>query len=184
MLWFKPTNAAGDCVAELCLLANPKVNHGNGRYSFVDIFFPSSSCSIILELKNASLEGIWRGQGNSEDPNSKDLANLREVLKKEEKEKLLKRKVQYRKENEWVTTTIDQLEKTASQQLTKYIGIMKNGSAVVDKAGISDGRVVCSPGRCKLIGYVVICVGGTRVLVSHVTTQDVENRFTIKGSII
>ncbi|PVG00405.1 DUF1703-domain-containing protein [Serendipita vermifera] len=174
-LWFDPTNKSTDCIAELCLVANPNLKRGQGRYNFVDIYFPSSSKPIILELKNASLEGISQGQGDSNDVSDNDLVQLRETLKKETTEELLRRNVKYRKNNAWVTTTIENLKNDAYIQVNRYMGIMKNGLASPATAGVEDWHVKPSTeGAGALNGYAVICVGGTRVLAWHVKKESVK----------
>lgn len=186
MLWFKPTNTTEDCLAELHMVANHKAKPRNGRYNYGDIFFPSSPCSVILELKNASLEGIWRGSQGTDypgTPTDEDLEKLREILKVEEEQKLLKRNVQYWKDGVWVKTTVDNLKTEGSQQVTRYMNILEHRSFGASTPGVFDRRVACSPGQCQIIGYVVVCIGGTRVLASHVKTETVQSHFSVEGPI-
>jgi hypothetical protein len=92
--WFKPGSRA--CLAELCLLANPHIQSGHGRFAFADIFFPDSSHPVLLELKNASLEGLWRGRTGKEQKSDAELEALREELKTAKEEDLLNLKVAHR----------------------------------------------------------------------------------------
>jgi hypothetical protein len=184
VLWFEPTNVTSECISELRLVADPRAAYGNGRFYFVDIFFPSSIYLIILELKNASLEEIWQAQQDSS--NEESLEELRNKIKTEGEQQLLERKVQYREgDAERKIKTINDLKTEASQQVTKYMDVMKAGPGGHDATGIYERRVNCRLGQCTLFGYAVICVGGTRVLAWPVKRQPVPYEcISLRNSII
>jgi hypothetical protein len=174
--WLDPSNNS-NCIAELCLIADATADYGHGRYKFADIYFSSSDSPVIFELKNASLDGIWRGEKGLKTPAGNDLAQLRETLEEEIPDQLLKRKVCYwnSKDGSWAEKTIESLKIEATQQVTSYMNIMKRGQGSATRAGVYDSRVTFSTGECQLHGYVVICVGGTRVLAWHVKTEAVPH---------
>jgi hypothetical protein len=165
-LWSKPGSHA--CLAELCLLANSSVKSGHGRFAFADIFFTDPSHPVLLELKNASLEGLWRGRTGKEQESDAELEALREELKTAKDEDLLNLDVAYRHLEggtwEWAKKTIRQLKEEAFKQVTRYIDTLKKTPDEGAREGVYDSRIMSVVGRCSLTGYVVICVGGTRVL--------------------
>jgi hypothetical protein len=182
-LWFKPGSRA--CLAELCLLDNPDVKSGYGRFAFADIFFPDPSHPVLLELKNANLEGLWRGRTGKEQRSDAELELLRGKLKTAKEEDLLDLKVAYRQLRggtwEWAEKTIRQLKEEAFKQVTRYVDTLKKTPNKQTKEGVSDNRILSADGSCSLTGYVVICVGGTRVLGWKVKAEDV--RCTFVGSV-
>jgi hypothetical protein len=178
-LWFKSGSCA--CLAELCLLANPLAQYGHGRFAFADIFFPDSSHPVLLELKNASLEGLWRGRTEQEPNSDAELERLREKLKTAKEEDLLKLKVAYRQLEGgtwgWAEKTIRQLKEEAFQQVKRYIDTLKETPNKQTEKGLCDSRILSAAGRCTLTGYVLICVGGARVLGWKVTAEEVPCTF-------
>jgi hypothetical protein len=177
-LWFKPGTRA--CLAELCLLANSASKYGHGRFAFADIFFPDSTHPVLLELKNASLEGLHRARTRRE-PQSEELERLRKGLKTATAENLLNLKVAFRQYEggtwEWTEKTIGQLKEDAFNQVTRYIDILKRTPNEQTEEGVCDSRILRAAGKCLLTGYVVICVGGTRVLGWKVKAEDVHCTF-------
>jgi hypothetical protein len=180
-LWCDPINKGSTCIPKLCLVANPKVASGQGRYRFADIYFPSSSFPTVLKLKNASLEGLWRSQGDLDTSPDASLVLLRERLKTEAPEQLLKWKLKCWKDGKWVETTIDTLKKEAFEQIEEYMDIMKRGGASAHRPGVQDSCVTSTSDQCLLTGYAVICIGGTRVLAWLVRTETIAHRYLAEG---
>jgi hypothetical protein len=180
-LWYDPINKDSTCIPKLCLVANPKVASGQGRYRFADIYFPSSSFPTVLKLKNASLEGLWRSQGDSDTSPDASLVLLRERLKTEAPEQLLHWRVKYWKDGKWTETTIDTLKKEAFEQVEEYMDIMKHGGASANRSGVQDSRVTSILDQCLLTGYAAICIGGTRVLAWLVRKETIAHCYLAKG---
>ena len=60
--------------------------------------------------------------------------------------------------------TIAQLKLGATPQVNSYLETMKCGPAGPRSNGVGDSRLKCQQGKTKLIGYVVIGLGGARAL--------------------
>jgi len=182
MLWSGPERHG--CISELRLLTNSNDQRGTGRHEFVDIFIPGSSQCPLLELKNASLNELWRGQNGKEfaSDTESDPEKLRNSLREESVDALLKRGVAYSQRKgtdwEWVETTINDLKQEASDQVGCYINTVQKTQANRADEGACDPRVLCDPGTCEVIGYVAICVGGTRVLAWKVMAGNAKCEFT------
>jgi hypothetical protein len=169
--WSSP---AGKCLPELSLLVDPSAPQGKGRYEFLDLFFPVSSSSPCIGLKTIPLDALWRGQNGAEELRSDvPLEGLRKELQQETEEQLLERKVSYRNKE----SSVKDVKTEAIEQITRYLNVMKEGVARADLPGVYDHRVQQNEGECKLFGYAVILLGGTRALGWHVATK--ETKFTL-----
>lgn len=175
--WFRPNEH--HCVAEMCLLADPKAKYGDGRYRFVDIFIPGSPHVPCLELKSASLVGLWRGEGGQDDGRADQLQQLQEKLNGEAEAELLRRKVKYRGDggNGWYEKTINEMKESGFQQIKGYLDIIKRGKTDGQHPGVLDSRICCGQGSSDLHGYLVICIGATRVLAWQVSDQQSDYLF-------
>jgi len=169
LCWFMD----GRCVAEMCLLADPSKQWGDGRFGFVDVFIASSAHAPlvrmpVIELKNVSLRGVWMGttEGPDDEPQYKDLLTLHSVLKTESEEQLLKRRYVYWQKGSgtWQSQTIEDLKYQAFDQVRRYLRLIKNGRAVESASGLLDDRIRCKNGKTRLDGYVLLCIGNARVL--------------------
>jgi len=168
------SNPAGKCLPELSLLVDPCAAHGEGRSGFLDLFLPDWSSAPCIELKNIPLETLWRGENKHKELYSDvPLERLREELKEETEEQLLERKVFYGKKE----CSVKDVKTEAFEQITGYLNVMKNGVARADLPGVYDHRVQQTEEECKLVGYVVILLGGTRALGWRVATE--QTKFTL-----
>jgi hypothetical protein len=181
-LWYETDK--NRCITELCLLADPKAKSGNGRYNFADMLIlssdPTVECIPCLELKNASLDAIWRGRRN-DDGKTEDLEDLRREIRMMNEDELLCLKVRYRQQGNpwtWHETTINSIKNAGIKQVTRYVELIRCGDGKGLHAGIGDSRVRCGQGQSKLFGYVVIVIGGTRVLAWKVIDADSAYMFT------
>jgi hypothetical protein len=60
--------------------------------------------------------------------------------------------------------SVKDVKTKAFGQITSHLNVMKNGVAGADLPGVYDHRVQQNEEECKLVGYVVILLGGTRAL--------------------
>ncbi|KDQ07033.1 hypothetical protein BOTBODRAFT_60289 [Botryobasidium botryosum FD-172 SS1] len=164
--WF-----TSSCLSGLCLVADSTKQKDSGRFGFVDLFVYSSQadCShTVVELKSVTLVGLAKGAMNNGDcsPSAKELELLREALRSESEVELMEREFfWYEKETEkWRLSSMKTLKVTATQQLEKYLGVLRLGLATEHTSGILDHRVRCEKGSDSLVGHLVMCVGGTRLL--------------------
>jgi hypothetical protein len=148
--------------SELRLLVNPSVKTGKGRYGFLDIIIPGSPFSSCIELKNATLQGLWMGEGRAPLSSNLPLQILQQKLQSETIDQLLERKVKYYDHGTLHETSIKAMKEAALSQVNGYLDVTKKGKATSKYAGVDDPRMEAS--SHNLIGYVVICVGATRVL--------------------
>jgi hypothetical protein len=164
-------------LSELCLIMNPSAKVGEGHYGFVDIFIPGSLYSSCVELKNATLEGLWKGENRGELNSDGPLRQLREKLRKETEDQLLARKVKYRRDGRSYETSVQDMKDAAFRQINSYLAVMKKGRVGFGHAGVSDIRIRRHNGKHPLVGYVVICLGGTRVLAWQANVEEAACSF-------
>jgi hypothetical protein len=186
LCWF----GDGRCVPEMCLVADPAKQWGHGRFGFVDILIASlpqapSVRMPVIELKSVNLRSLWKGPrlntvGEPDEPSHEELLALRNKLKNESEEQLLKRKYAYWSEElrSWRVELIEELKGKAFMQVTRYLGLIQRGEAEGSTAGILDDRVRCINGKGRLDGYVLLCIGDTRVLGWHTGTE--QTRFVLE----
>ena len=166
-------DASHACISEL------KLNDA-GRPRFADIFIPSQdsdSPAYCLELKHASLIALWRGMHNDLDGDWSKLEEFRRQLNDMSLEKLLGLKVVYREAGSMrlVETSINDMKNSGITQLTHYLELIQTG----DK-GVDDYRIDCLPGGSELVGYVLVCIGTTRVIGWEVKKQRTKHWFKAK----
>lgn len=152
-------------------MADPNAPYGGGRFAFVDMFIPDEEEHMpetaSLELKNASLRDLWVGQYGPSEPTTREVDVFRAQLQKESVAQLLQRKVSYWRDGVRVTTTVEDMREEAHAQIIRYLNIIKQGASHSNFTGVSDRRVRCRAtdgSGSGLLGYIVICVGATRVL--------------------
>jgi len=177
-LWFEPGKPG--CIAELCLLADPKACYGAGRYKFADLFIPRSGVDAIaspcIELKNASLPALFQGMGNNSNGTPEQLEELRREISMLNEEDLLSLKVNYdQKYGDGMT--INEMKNLGFQQVKHYVDLIRQGKSNGLQQGVYDYRVRCKRGQSTLIGYVVICVGATKVLAWKVVDKECGHFF-------
>jgi len=173
-----------NCISELCLVVDPKRDVGEGRFGFVDLFLASlarsfASCIPVVELKNITLKGILRATGN-EDPTVDELSALRSELKEATRQNLLQRQFCYWDSNlgNYQKQSIQDLVDGAIEQVNKYLRVLEKGQInSCSKAGILHRRLRCENGADRLDGHVLVCIGGTRILVQKAGSMTTELSF-------
>jgi hypothetical protein len=157
-------------IGEVCLVMDGSKQIGSGRFGFVDIFVASNDGpGVLLELKDIRLAGLisgLRGKWVSKPPYvemeqfSEKLSNMDERLFdnlqymywSEEKKRVQ-------------STTVGQFRKDAFEQLQRYVQVMKMGCvAKFSDSGVFDNRVEISPGNSDLYSFVIMAIGGRKIL--------------------
>ncbi|KAG0074343.1 hypothetical protein BGZ92_003433, partial [Podila epicladia] len=170
-------------IPELRLVVDGSKETGKGRFGFVDIFIPrqataigSDQTCVVMELKNATLEGLWKG-ATSRKFDYKDLESLREALCSENESSLLSRKYVYwsQGDSEWTTVTLESIMEAGVKQLQQYMQIIALGKVrSYGTSGVLDSRVNIDNGLDDMQGYVLMAIGGVRVLVRRVDSIEAE----------
>ncbi|KAF9300698.1 hypothetical protein BGZ74_007593, partial [Mortierella antarctica] len=170
-------------IPELRLVVDGSKEPGEGRFGFVDIFIPrqataigSEQTCVVMELKNATLEGLWKG-ATSRKSDYKDLESLREALCSENESSLLSRKYAYWSQGDsgWTTVTLESIMEAGVKQLQRYMQTIALGKVRShDTSGVLDSRVNIDHGLDDLQGYVLMAIGGARVLVRPVDRIETE----------
>jgi hypothetical protein len=171
------------CFPELCLVVDPTKERGEGRFGFIDLFFltrntPCAPRLPVIELKAISLTGLWYGASvHRNEPSESDLRSLRDKLKKETEEEMMKRQYRYWDKvlRSWKTKSVQDLKNQATQQVACYLDVLSRGGARHSQAGVIDRRIGCGSGKATLVAYIVLCIGGTRVLAWE--TGEKETKF-------
>jgi len=180
--WFEE----GTCLPELCLVVNPAKTRGDGRFGFIDLFIASSpeshaSTVALIELKQVTLHGLCRAltANANEEPSSATMESLRKKLEKETENKLLQRTFCYwdKSVKKWCKSSILNFKQAAVGQVNNYLRVAKNGAVRGAHGGILDKRIICEKGEDCLVGYVVIGIGGTRVLTWEVGREQTQYSF-------
>jgi hypothetical protein len=136
------------CIPEVCLVVDPTKAYRSGRLGFVDLLFIPETDSFgspvpVVELKNATLSGIWRATQAS--PSDGELIILRDALKSESEEELLQRQYCYwnKESSRWHQQSIRDLKNKAMQQIQAYLLVLGQGMTNSATAGILDRRLCC-----------------------------------------
>ena len=93
-----------------------------------------------------------------------------------EEEELLRLNVKYDQTDK--RTTVGEMKADGFRQVKEYLHVVQNGMSK-GGAGVYDHRVECIEGTAKLLGYVVIAIGGQRVLAWKVVEQECERSFRV-----
>ncbi|KAF9369335.1 hypothetical protein CPC16_004587 [Podila verticillata] len=170
-------------IPELRLVVDGSKEPGKGRFGFVGIFIPrqataigSEQTCVVMELKNATLEGLWKG-ATSRKSDYKDLESLRETLCSEDESSLLSRKYAHWSQGDggWTTVTLEFIMEASVKQLQRYMQTIALGKVrSYDTSGVLDSRVNIDHGLDDLQGYVLMAIGGARVLVRPVERIETE----------
>jgi len=175
-------------IPELRLVVDGSKEPGDGRYEFVDIFIPAQTTAVgsdqmcvVMELKNATLEGLWKGADNRK-PGYKDLESLREALCGENESTLLSRKYTPWSQGDigWkrTTMTLKSIMEAGVEQLKRHMQTIALGKVRSYSApGVLDDRVNIDLGLDDLQGYVFMAIGGVRVLVRPLEPVQSECRY-------
>ncbi|PVG04862.1 DUF1703-domain-containing protein [Serendipita vermifera] len=165
-LWL---NSGLTCLTELSLVVEPSLAHGQGYSGFLGLFFSGVSAPCI-ELKSITLENLWRGERGALPQSETPLNEFRAKLNSETEEELLKRKIVYNT----VIQSVEEVKQEAFKQITRYLEVMQNGKVQVGQPGVHDTRIEQIKSVGELVGYVVMLLGGTRVLAWHVLDKVTE----------
>ena len=177
----------GPCLPELCLVVDPTKERGDGRYGFIDLFLATKSDAFVshlpvLELKNVSLKALWNATQSTLshiDPPTDQLNNLRTVLIKESEEEIMSRDYCYWDKDccAWCRQSLLLLKDQAVQQVGRYLDALCQGGVTESTAGLHDRRVGCRIGNDVLVGYVVLCIGATRVLAWKANSRETKFKY-------
>jgi hypothetical protein len=188
LLWLNEAQ----CISEVCLVVDPTKLKGDGRFGFVDMLVGNSHWALgqansipILELKHISLLSLWKA--TQKDPaakstSSNDFQPIRSGLGQASEDDLLNREFAYFDDDskQWRTERVSDMMDSAASQLQRYLITMCRGAAAQwANHGVLDDRVRCGTGHDILLGYVLLCVGGSRVL-----CRPTEKRHTDKSFVV
>ena len=180
LLWFEEAQ----CVPQMCLVVDSTKPGREGRGGFVDIFVGNSQRQLttanpvlVMELKNVTLCSLWKAQQRDPDVDprsSKDYEPIAMTLRDATEDQLLAMKYTYydKEEREWIKLQVKDAFQAATAQLNKYMNIISMGRVTSTRPGVLNDRITCRDGGCDvLLGYVIICVGGARVLCRPTTRK-------------
>jgi hypothetical protein len=180
LLWFEGVQ----CVPQMYLVVDSTKATGAGRGGFVDIFVGNSECLyatanpvLVMELKNVTLRSLWKAQqrrSEAEPQSNNDYEPIVRALRHATEDDLLAMKHTFydKEKRKWFTLRVLDTLQAASAQLDNYMRIISMGRGTWTCNGILDDRVVCRDGGCDIFWeYVIIWVGGTRVLCRPTTKK-------------
>ncbi|KAF8545122.1 hypothetical protein BDD12DRAFT_872046 [Trichophaea hybrida] len=161
-------------VPELYLVMDGKKQKGDGRYAFPDIFVvgdDNSESAVVLELKDIRLSGLWNGaQGGRTkwtNPSYKELEALAEKVSVMNEASMNKMRYMYwsDRDNRYTSTTVGKMRKDALAQVKRYVKVIKKGRAEkFEDSGVRDPRVIVKRTHGTLFSFVLMAVGGRRIL--------------------
>jgi hypothetical protein len=157
-------------IGEVRLVMDGSKNIGSGRFGFVDIFLASDDgTGVVLELKDIRLAGLISGKKKKwvQRPTYAEMEEFSEELSNMDIGSLDGLPFMYWSEEKKQAqfTTVGQCRKDALEQLKRYVQVIKKGFvASYSDSGILDKRVKVSPGNSDLYSFVVMAVGGRRIL--------------------
>jgi hypothetical protein len=165
------------CVPQLHLVVDVKKEHRDRKHGFVDLFVgnsqrqPNASNRVpIIELKNVSLLSLWKAKQRNPSAKPKSQKEYEPLLKQVHKAteyELLGMQFTFYNENtrNYVTRQVQELLEEAIIQLNRYLDTLSRGQGGPNSVGVQDTRVLCqNGGQDVLWGYIIICVGGTRII--------------------
>lgn len=148
---------------------------------------------LVMELKNISLLGLWKAKQTypAANPRSQNqYKNLLNDLRKATEENLLDFSYSFydKDSRQWVTKQVREVFQEAIVQLDKYTTLLSLGQGelppragrqgrngiVHDKVSYLDG------GQDVLWGFVIICVGGARVICRRVAVVQTQYTYIVK----
>jgi hypothetical protein len=158
------------------LVKDPTKRWSEGQNGFVDFLIGNSrrrdgisNSVFIMELKSVPLRSLWKAQQpypNAEPPSNNCYQPIVNELVDASEHQLLALKYSYYdyKDRQWHTQEVKNTLQIATDQLSEYLGIVSLGQATPTGPGVADPRVICQGGQDVLWGYIIICVGGARVI--------------------
>lgn len=141
-----------------------------------------------MELKTVALEYLWRAkqQNRNASPTSQnDYELLLSELRDTPEEQLLELNYSFvdKKTKQLVTRRVKDTLEDAIAQLTRYMDIISDGRGGTKARGVQDVRVVLDTSgdvlQDVLQGYVIICLGGKRVICRHPKTKATQHSYEV-----
>jgi len=161
-------------VPELYLVMNGNKQKGDGRFGFPDMFIVGdggSDSAVVLELKDIHLSGLWNGrQGHRTkwmNPSYAEMDALAKEVSDMDEELMNEMRYMYwsKRDKRYVSTTVGKMRKDALAQVKRYVKVIKKGRAEkFDDSGVRDPRVLVKRSRGTLFSFVLMAVGGRRIL--------------------
>jgi hypothetical protein len=130
-----------------------------------------------------TLHSLWKAtcatMNNEPSPAEKEA--LRDKLSLESESELLQRQFSFwdKITRSWHTESIQDVKEAAVQQAGKYLRVVKEGLVRGGSGGILDRRICCDEGADRLDGFVVMCIGDTRVLTWNAGTVSTLQSFRV-----
>jgi hypothetical protein len=171
---------------------------GAGLNGFIDMLVGNSlrKCDapnpiLVMELKNISLLGLWKAKQAypTANPRSQNqYKNLLNDLRKATEENLLDFSYSFydKDSRQWVTKQVREVFQEAIVQLDKYTTLLSLGQGELPRAGrqgrngIVHDKVSClDGGQDVLWGFVIICVGGARVICRRVAVVQTQYTYIV-----
>jgi hypothetical protein len=187
VLWFKEAQ----CVPQLSLVVDPAKSRRKGCFGFVDLFVgdpTQESCRTIgvFELEHIELLAIW---GATQRTKKTELSSpeaydqLLTILRHASDDELLDQTFSFydKHQNKRKTSKVRNVLHRATIRLRNYLEVISSGQAAYDQKGLIDRRVLCRPGLDRLRGYVIICVGGLRVICREVEMRITAHSFQVQS---
>lgn len=188
LLWFEEMQS----VAQMHLVADPTKRWGAGQTKFTDFLvgnsrrqLGASDSIVVMELKNVKLLYLWkaRQQNRNDDPKSQNnyeplLSELSEAVE----DQLLNLEYTYfdKTNQQLVTKQVKGTLQAATVQLGDCINIISNGQGGPARPGVNDHRVVCRDGGGDVLqGYIMMCIGGRRIICRQTATRHTQYSYEI-----
>jgi hypothetical protein len=188
LLWFDEMQS----VPQVHLVVDPTKPWGHGRNGFADMLVGNSkrqlgsrNTVLVIELKNVKLLYLWKAKRedrNDSPASQEDYKLLLSELRGANEDQLLDLEYTYfdKDRRELVTAKVRDCLQKATVQLGQDIDTISNGPGGQERCGINDDRVSCRHGgKDVLQGYVMVCVGGTRVICRHTTTKSTKYSYEV-----
>ncbi|KAN0082333.1 putative AAA-ATPase domain containing protein [Elaphomyces granulatus] len=187
------------CATQVHLVVDSTKIQGAGLNGFIDMLVGNSlrKCDapnpiLVMELKNISLLGLWKAKQAypTANPRSQNqYKNLLNDLRKATEENLLDFSYSFydKDSRQWVTKQVREVFQEAIVQLDKYTTLLSLGQGELPRAGrqgrngIVHDKVSClDGGQDVLWGFVIICVGGARVICRRVAVVQTQYTYIVK----
>ncbi|PFH45780.1 hypothetical protein AMATHDRAFT_71098 [Amanita thiersii Skay4041] len=155
-------------IPDVRLLVNLAATEENGRFDFVDMVIPGKLVVPCVTFRTLTLEELYAGEHVADGaPSDDSLGELRFKLEQESEEELLGRRVGYwnSDSHKWCHKRVADVKAEAFEQIQTLLKVMKEGPCTATCPGLDDVRVECKNEGCaRLLGYVVVSLGGTGIL--------------------
>jgi hypothetical protein len=187
LVWYEQMQS----VSQLHLVGDPTKAWGAGRNKFVDFLIgnsrrqlSASNSILVMELKNVKLLYLWKARQrdrNAEPKSQNAYEPLLSELMKVTEDQLLDMEYTYfdKTNHQLVTKQVKGTLQAATVQLSEYIRVVSNGKGGSARHGVDDDRILCTEGEDVLQGYVVMCVGGKRVVCRQTATRETQYSYKV-----